>query len=333
MESGREQALAQWAGAQWSLVTYAQCRDLGISRNYIRRRLQVGLWQPLYRNIFKTSSAPVSLEQREMGALLAAGKDSVLSHHNAARHLRLDVRGTSQINVSVPFERRLAPLSGVRFWRTRQLELRDWKSVGSLRVTNLARTILDLASVLNERWLGVAVDAALRQNRSHLNWIHRVFTEQGKGRRGAGTLKKILLQHEPGAAIPDNPLESIGQQLAAQMPIKPVLRYIVCDDRGFVGEVDLAWPEAKLCVELDGFKTHSSRTAFQRDRERDRQLVRMGWQSLRYTWDDVNKRPAAVAQELIDILASRLTSLKQEADSKWPQQSRTTATLSPSTAQ
>lgn len=316
MESRRENALARLSSAQWNMVTYAQCRALGLSRNYIRRRLQVGLWRQIYPSVFKTSSSPFVLEEREMGALLAAGEGAMLSHHSAARYLQLDIRGTSQINIAVPHERRLVPLSGVRFWRARHLDSVHPKQQGPLRLTHLARTILDLASVLNERWLTVAVNAALRQNRSHVGWIHRVLKQQRKGRHGAALLEKILLQHELGVSVPLNPLESLGLQLTAKMPVKPALHYIVCDDFGFVGEVDLAWPEAKLCVELDGFKPHSSREAFRRDRERDRRLVRMGWQSLRYTWADVNQHPAAVAQELNEILTARLASLKREADSK-----------------
>lgn len=52
-------------------------------------------------------------------------------------------------------------------------------------------------------------------------------------------------------------------------------------------EVDAAWREAKLIVELDGFATHGTRKAFERDRKRDRRLQAAGWRVIRLTWQQL----------------------------------------------
>jgi|CXWL01.1.fsa_nt_gi hypothetical protein len=43
---------------------------------------------------------------------------------------------------------------------------------------------------------------------------------------------------------------------------KPILHFEVVDDKGFFAKVDLAWPEARLAIELDGWKYHGTREAF-----------------------------------------------------------------------
>jgi very-short-patch-repair endonuclease len=52
-------------------------------------------------------------------------------------------------------------------------------------------------------------------------------------------------------------------------------------------EVDAAWPDKRLIVELDSWEYHKTRQEFERDRRRDRQLAAKGWTVLRIrcaTW-------------------------------------------------
>ena len=60
------------------------------------------------------------------------------------------------------------------------------------------------------------------------------------------------------------------------------------------------YAELRLAIEVDGFEHHSSPDAFQRDRTRQNRLVALGWTVLRFTWEDVVKRPAMVAQTIRD---------------------------------
>ena len=50
---------------------------------------------------------------------------------------------------------------------------------------------------------------------------------------------------------------------------------------------DLVWPAGRLVVEIDGFKTHTNRAAFQADRHRDYELTLSGYTILRITHDEV----------------------------------------------
>jgi very-short-patch-repair endonuclease len=61
--------------------------------------------------------------------------------------------------------------------------------------------------------------------------------------------------------------------------------------------VDFYWPEQRLVVELDGYRFHGHRLAFERDRVRDAELHLLGYTVLRFTWRQLRDE-AAIARFL-----------------------------------
>ena len=76
----------------------------------------------------------------------------------------------------------------------------------------------------------------------------------------------------------------------------------VHDGDGLIGLVDLLFAEVKLVLEVDGQAYHADDAAFQRDRTRQNRLVSAGYTVLRFTWEDVVQRPAAVAESVRGML-------------------------------
>ena len=66
--------------------------------------------------------------------------------------------------------------------------------------------------------------------------------------------------------------------------------------------VDCRWPQVRLTVELDGYRYHTSRHAWERDRQREREARARGDEFRRYTWADVYEEPAATVAELRRLL-------------------------------
>jgi hypothetical protein len=72
---------------------------------------------------------------------------------------------------------------------------------------------------------------------------------------------------------------------------------------------DFRWTDHRLIVELDGFETHGTRQAFERDRARDRQLTAQGWRVVRITKRQLDDEPEQLAPELTAILRSATTAV------------------------
>jgi len=69
-------------------------------------------------------------------------------------------------------------------------------------------------------------------------------------------------------------------------------------------EVDFLWRDEGLVVEVDGFQFHSTRAAFERDRQRDAELQGAGLRVLRVTWRQVVDAPYAAVTNLVRALGA-----------------------------
>lgn len=298
--------LAEVAARQLGIVASVQCRELGFSTKCVFRRVETGTWLRLHRGVYKVSCVPPNVEEREVAALLAAGAGAALSHHSAARHLGLDVPALDLVQLTIPESRAVQPLERVRVFRSTSLEQEDVRRVGPFKFTRVGRTILDLSAVLSPVELRVALDSGLRQRSANLKWIRRAVANFGKRHIGVPVLRALLDRYDEGQEATDSALESRFLALMSRFSPKPVLHYEVFEDGLCPMEVDFAWPRARLCVELDGYRYHASLDSFDNDRARDAMLAAGGWTVMRFTWRQVKHQPEWVLRSLRSTLERRL---------------------------
>jgi very-short-patch-repair endonuclease len=67
--------------------------------------------------------------------------------------------------------------------------------------------------------------------------------------------------------------------------------------------VDCHWPGHRLTVELDGYRYHHSRHAWEQDRRREHEARARGDDLRRYTYGDVFDEPDLMLAELRGLLA------------------------------
>ena len=128
------------------------------------------------------------------------------------------------------------------------------------------------------------------------------------GRGPALKAVRTLIDHLDGAAKPDSALEArfLAVLDRAGLLSRAVLHHPVSiGSPGHRVELDIAFPDHRVAVELDGWAYHRSRESFASDRTRDVELSALGWLVLRFTHADVERRPAWVLQQLRATLAAR----------------------------
>ena len=69
-------------------------------------------------------------------------------------------------------------------------------------------------------------------------------------------------------------------------------------------EVDFHWPGRRVVVEADGFETHRTRAAFERDRRNQQLVGAAGWTLIRCTWRQVTGEPHDLRKALRTALES-----------------------------
>ncbi|WP_159449384.1 endonuclease domain-containing protein [Demequina sp. NBRC 110051] len=164
----------------------------------------------------------------------------------------------------------------------------------AMRVAPVPEALDAAGSCLDEREHLVAVDSALHQGLVRPDQI-AAFTRATRRRR------EWLLAHMDGRA--ESPPETLARlDLArAGIAVHPQ-RYV----EG-VGRVDLVAGD-RAVVEVDGRQHHDNPAAFQRDRYRDRELLRRGYVVLRFTYRDLcGAAPISVADAVRAALAAART--------------------------
>ena len=67
---------------------------------------------------------------------------------------------------------------------------------------------------------------------------------------------------------------------------------------------DFYWPHCRLVVEADSYRWHRSPSALNDDRERDVELTLAGYRTLRFTYEQVTRRPDYVVRAIRGALGS-----------------------------
>lgn len=87
----------------------------------------------------------------------------------------------------------------------------------------------------------------------------------------------------------------------------PVRQHRVRLDGGSWVDLDAAWPDVRVAVELDGAAFHGSREARERDLRRDTALAALGWVVLRFSYARLTSDPEGCRREITTVVRSRLT--------------------------
>jgi hypothetical protein len=166
-----------------------------------------------------------------------------------------------------------------------------------LRVTTPARTLLDLADVLDPAALDNAIERALILRRFNATEVRAVL-QRANGRRGAKWLREAVsgVLDAPPKTRSDLERDFLAFCHAHGLPT-PATNTLI---EGY--EVDAHFPGTTLIVELDGRTTHTTPHAFERDRKRDRALAVAGYTVIRITDRQLTSEPESVAGDLRALL-------------------------------
>jgi very-short-patch-repair endonuclease len=240
-----------------------------------------------------------------MAAVLACGPGALLSHTSAAALHGLLSTASPTVDVTIP---RRAGLSrpGISVHRSTSLDHAAFAEVHGIPCTSVSRTLLDLAAIVNRRVLERVCDQAevLRV----LDWTAiGALLERAQGRPGIRRLRLVLDALDFSEGVTRSELERRFLALCrrADLPSPAVNQWLAM--AGEEIQVDFVWHRARVIAETDGFRTHGTRRAFERDRRRDRLLSLAGWTVVRFTWDDLTSDPKHVTAVLRDLVTTPST--------------------------
>jgi very-short-patch-repair endonuclease len=211
----------------------------------------------------------------------AVRANAVLSCGAAARHHGLEVFGRVALHLVAAGPRRTA--RGTAFHR-RRVECDG-------RATTLRQTLLDCCRCLPLAQAVSVLDSALRQGRVEPDELVSLAPASGPHARA---VRQAVALTDPQA---QSVLESAARVLMVAGGVGSLESQVEVPRVGWVDFVLDGW----LVVEVDGYAVHRER--FREDRRRDAELVRQGHVVLRFTYEDVERRPAWVLAVVRETLA------------------------------
>lgn len=289
------------------LLTTDQLLGRGMTSQKLTRAVRSGDLVRLRPGFFVEARAR-ELHRRDRHLLSALAADAALdgpvfSHSSAALIHELPDWGLALRNVAVCAEgpARTRTTNRTTF-RTVPGLADDVMTVNGLRVTTPARTVTDIALTSNRDASVCVADAALNREMVTTDML-RLSLEKSAGRRGIGRAKNSL-------GLVDGNSESVAETLSRLtfhdfgLP-EPETQVEIFNARGvLVARVDFLWREFGVIGECDGFGKYfdgatpaESRHRLGMEKDRDADLMGLGYRVLHWRWRDVQEPP---------VLAGRL---------------------------
>jgi very-short-patch-repair endonuclease len=247
----------------------------------------------MHPRVYLARQHGLTAEARVRAAALWAGRGATVSGVAAAWWSGLWPNPPSIVQLIVPQIQKRAVQPGARF-RRRDLDDRDRVEKRGLWVTAVPLTVLESAVELGAAGSQL-LDRAL-QRRVEFEDLYQAHS-RNLGRGGSAAAARLLRSACDRAA---SEAERVAIGLLRDAGLTGWVRgYEIA---GY--EVDLAFPDHRIAIEIDGWAWHSDVERFRHDRRRQNVLVLQGWIVLRFTWHDLNRRPEAMIGEIRRALAA-----------------------------
>jgi hypothetical protein len=288
-----EQVARRIADSAHGVVTRKELLRAGVTPEEIRQRLRSGALLHEYPGVYRVGHRAPSMEARYLAAVKACGVGALLCGRTAGHLLGVLKGPPPPPEVTAPTKRRV---NGIKTHRSRQpypaKEAMTWRGIP---VTTPARTLVDLAAVLSQDELARACHEAGVRHRTTPAQVEAVLRRRPNS-ACAGKLR-LVLRGEIRVTL--SKLERRFLKLLREAGLSlPETNRPAGSKR-----VDCRWPHHGLTVELDSYRYHHSRHAWEQDRRREREAYARGDEFRRYTYGDVFERPEQMLAELGALLS------------------------------
>jgi hypothetical protein len=265
----------------------------GLTPKEIDRRLASGALLVEFRGVYRVGHRAPSTHARYMAAVLACGEGALLSGKAAGHLLGILTRPAPSPEVTAPKERRIEGITIKRSRRIHSLDATTWHGIPT---TTVPRTLVDLAASLRLDDLARACHEAGVRYQTTPAQVEQVLARR-PSTPGAANLRAVL---RGDAHVTLSKLEGRFLSLLrrAGLPLPQT-------NRPAGGRrVDCRWPDHHLTVELDSYRYHGSRHAWEHDRRREREAYARGDEFRRYTYGDVYEDSLLMLAELRNLIES-----------------------------
>lgn len=289
------------AARQHGCLSLGQAIGCGLTREGVLRRTRSRRWQRILPRVYAVSGTPETWERRAFSAVLWGGGGAVVSGRSAGALWGFP--GLERGRVEISLERGRRARAGIVVRRV-LLDASDVTVLDGLPITTAARTLADIAGSVDARTFDASFHHCLHSRLTDLPTLRDISHRRcGPGFPGADRLRQAIDAYSENGRPAASPLEARCARLLAGSPLPPPERQHEVVAAGRRRRLDFAWPRARVALEVDGYRWHSSRRAWESDRARIRDLRREGWTVVQATHDDLEHHFGRLVDEVSRLIA------------------------------
>jgi hypothetical protein len=283
------------------VVSRAQALACGLSPEALRHRIRAGgPWQRLVPGVYVTVTGTPTLHQKEIAALLYAGRGSVITGLAALRRHGARVPDPASIAVLVPASRARRDQAFVSIRPTLRMPARVCYQ-GAVQFALPARAVADATAELGSfREVRGMVAEAVQQRRCKLDSL---VEELARGPvRGSAWLRRSLMEVVGGIRSgAEGDFSDLLRRSGLPVPMFNARLYV---DQTFISIADAWWSDAGVAAEVDSREWHISPEDWQHTLRRHSRMSAQGIIVLHVTPDQIRYEAARVVADITSALAA-----------------------------
>lgn len=284
---------------QAGVISLDQARAAGLTYRQVQHKVESSEWLVVRRGIYRLHAAVPLPETGLWAALLWVGPHALLTEEGAVWLWGLEPATPGCWTFAGPLSR----LSGGDVRLTRAfVDRRDHDRCRGIGVVSRPWAVLTTAA----RWereepgRGIALIDRAKQTRAvRQEDLQRSF-DRHPGCWGSTTMRVLLRRTGDGA---QSELERLAVSLLRSAGIggfRANLTVRLSD--GSAAEIDIAFPDGRIAIELEGYAFHSGANAFRADLRRRNRLMADGWTVRSFSWDDIVGDPEGFVGTVLELL-------------------------------
>lgn len=300
-------AFDEWARAHHGLITWGES---GLTKRAWHRAIEAGSLVGIHPYVARLPGTPVTPEQRIAAAVLAIPwvvdehgtivDGALASHRSSALLWGIPRPDDDPVDLLTPWVRHDNEFEDVIIHRSGdRAHLFPPQIRYGIRCTGILRTLVDLGAV-DPSGVRDGLGVVLAREMLTLPTAEAVLADHARsGRPGIAALREAVDAWAVDAKPADSVLEPAMRRLVDRYRLPPVEFH----PRVLGWEVDFRVVGTPVILECDGWAFHGlDRERFERDRERDAQLVAAGWIVVRFTYRSIMNRPGQTAKRILEAV-------------------------------
>jgi very-short-patch-repair endonuclease len=285
---------------QAGVISRRQALKSGLTSRQIDRLLQNREWLRAWPGVYRLHASVPTPETALRAASLWLGPAALLIDHGAAWWWGVASDPPATWTFAACHRRRLH--SSVRVVEA-FVDPRDQTVRRGVPVVSKPWAVLRTAAVWEQRSPGGGITLIDRAKQTHAvrhEELHQAF-DRHPGCWGSSTIRTLLRRTGDGAHSELERLAIAALKQAGITGFQPNLTVRLSN--GQAVEIDIAFVDRRIAIELDGFAYHSDADSFRYDRRRGNKLMADGWTVRRFTFDDLLADPDGFIATVLELLS------------------------------